>query len=213
MTDRRLPHGYSNQSWVDNAQVVKQYSGIDASVRQRTEVEALARVAGVVPVPKIIEVDPDRHRVVLTVMPGRHGQELIDEGYASLVLRAAGRTLRRLHDALPGMVHGDFGPQNLLLEPSSFQVSAVLDWEFAHDGEPIEDLAWAEWIVRMHHPAATAALPFLFEGYGSCPAWSVRHAAMLQKCVELERLCQLRGQDAAAAMWRSRTEATRAWHE
>jgi aminoglycoside phosphotransferase (APT) family kinase protein len=28
----------------------------------------------------------------------------------------------------------------------------VVDWEFAHLGDPVEDLAWCEWIVRMHHP-------------------------------------------------------------
>jgi hypothetical protein len=27
------------------------------------------------------------------------------------------------------------------------RVTAVLDWEFAHLGQPVEDLAWAEWIV------------------------------------------------------------------
>ena len=105
--------------------------------------------------------------------------------FAAEVLRAAGRTLRQLHDAVPGMVHGDYGPQNLLLDTAAWEVSAVLDWEFAHDGDPVEDLAWAEWIVRMHHPGAAGAIPVLFESYRWRPTWSVRRSAMLKRCVEL----------------------------
>lgn len=213
MTDRRLPHGYSNQSWVEQGRVVKQYRGFDAFLRMRTEIEALARAARVVPVPEVVEVDAGSHRIVLTHLPGRHGQELIEEGFATQVLQAAGRTLRRLQQAVPGMVHGDYGPQNLLFDPNSFDVSAVLDWEFAHEGDPVEDLAWAEWIVRMHHPSATDAVPALFRGHGASPTWPVRHAAMVRRCLELERLCDYRGENDAAAMWRSRAEATRAWQE
>ena len=89
-------------------------------------------MAGVVPVPGVISVDLIR-RAVPTVMPGRHGQELIDEGCASQVLAAVGRTLRLLHDSVPGLVHGDYGPQNLLFDVAAWQVSAVLDWEFARE--------------------------------------------------------------------------------
>ena len=41
------------------------------------------------------------------------------------------------------MVHGEYGPQNLLVDAATWEVSAVLDWEFAHDGDPLEDLARA----------------------------------------------------------------------
>jgi aminoglycoside phosphotransferase (APT) family kinase protein len=211
--DRRLAHGYTNQSWVEHARVVKQYDGDDADARLRTEVAALARAAGAVPVPEVVEVSALRHQAVLTFMAGRHGQELVEEGFATQVLRAAGRTLRQLRHEVPGMVHGDYGRQNLLLDTASWEVSAVLDWEFAHDGDPVEDLAWAEWIVRMHHPGATGAVPALFEGYGWWPVWPVRQAAMLDKCVKLENLCRHRGQQDEAVMWGSRKEVTRAWSE
>jgi aminoglycoside phosphotransferase (APT) family kinase protein len=39
-----------------------------------------------------------------------------------------------------GVVHGDFRTGNLLITPDG--VSAVLDWELAHLGEPLEDLGW-----------------------------------------------------------------------
>ncbi|MCX4094958.1 phosphotransferase family protein [Nocardia sp. alder85J] len=38
------------------------------------------------------------------------------------------------------LVHGDFRLGNFLVEPSG--VRAVLDWELAHRGNPIEDLGW-----------------------------------------------------------------------
>jgi aminoglycoside phosphotransferase (APT) family kinase protein len=39
-----------------------------------------------------------------------------------------------------GVVHGDFRTGNLLVDGSGLQ--AVLDWELAHAGDPIEDLGW-----------------------------------------------------------------------
>ena len=41
-------------------------------------------------------------------------------------------------DGQPTLVHGDMGLHNLMFEQG--QMSAVLDWEFAHIGDPAEDL-------------------------------------------------------------------------
>ena len=38
------------------------------------------------------------------------------------------------------VVHGDYRPANILIHDG--QVSAVLDWEFAHPGDPAEDIGW-----------------------------------------------------------------------
>ncbi|MEQ6903374.1 phosphotransferase family protein [Nocardioides sp. YIM 152588] len=40
----------------------------------------------------------------------------------------------------PRLVHGDFRLGNVLVAPDG--VTAVLDWELAHLGDPVEDLAW-----------------------------------------------------------------------
>ena len=80
------------------------------------------------------------------------------------------------------LVHGDFGPQNVLLDPETAVPTALVDWELTHIGHPVEDLAWAEWIVRTHHAAVVDRLPALFDGYGDRPAWADRHAAMIDKC-------------------------------
>jgi aminoglycoside phosphotransferase (APT) family kinase protein len=54
--------------------------------------------------------------------------------------------LRWLRDNDPGpskqvtLVHGDFRHGNLIIGPDG--VRAVLDWELAHTGDPMEDLGW-----------------------------------------------------------------------
>jgi len=63
---------------------------------------------------------------------------LIDYAYAW-----ARREARR-EPAAPVVVHGDAGPYNFLIEND--RLTAVLDWEFAHLGDPAEDLG----IVRVY---------------------------------------------------------------
>ncbi len=46
-----------------------------------------------------------------------------------------------VHNRL-AMVHGDYRTGNYLFDESSQRVTAVLDWELAHVGDPHEDLAW-----------------------------------------------------------------------
>jgi aminoglycoside phosphotransferase (APT) family kinase protein len=38
------------------------------------------------------------------------------------------------------LVHSDFNPKNLLVDPRRLQVTGLLDWEFAHAGHPFTDL-------------------------------------------------------------------------
>ena len=164
----QLAHGYTNDSWADEAGIHKHYVGIGAQERMRTELDALQAMTQLVPTPQVLAVNEGTNTVTLRRVIGRHGQELIGEGRAADVLRAAGRTLRRIHGSPTRdgsvLVHGDYGPQNLLFDADSVEVVAVLDWEFSHRGEAVEDLAWAEWIVRMHHPEAVSELTALFDG-------------------------------------------------
>ena len=189
----RLPHGYTNETRRDGDVVTKRYVGEDAVGRLRLEQGALESLAGRLPVPPVVGSTVDPPCLRLAWVAGRHGQELVDEGRAAAVLAACGRLLGVLQDVppddLPGVpgvgpvvVHGDFGPQNLLLDDDGGVPVALLDWELVHRGDPVEDLAWAEWIVRAHHPTAVGRLDALFSHSGSRPPWADRHAAMVGAC-------------------------------
>jgi aminoglycoside phosphotransferase (APT) family kinase protein len=59
--------------------------------------------------------------------------------------RALSRVCRRAQDLLDGvgracLVHGDLNPKNVLVDPATLEVTAVLDWEYAHSGHPWTDL-------------------------------------------------------------------------
>jgi hypothetical protein len=221
----RLPHGYTNATFAGHRTssgertIVKRYLGPDAEERLSKEVRALQVLAGRFPVPPLLE--HDHSRIVVGYLAGVPGQELLERKPVP-VLQEVGRVARRLQEldlggswgqAMEGsvLVHGDFGPQNMLFD-SSDQVTAVVDWEFAHVGHPIEDLAWAEWIVRTHHPHQSDALGALFDGCGIHPPWSQRHSAMLAKCAGLLAFAR-RWSAESAGVWQRRIEATEAFAE
>ncbi|MBA2326788.1 MAG: phosphotransferase family protein, partial [Actinobacteria bacterium] len=47
---------------------------------------------------------------------------------------------RATDDGPPALVHGDFRNGNFVVGPDG--IRAVLDWELAHLGDPVEDLGW-----------------------------------------------------------------------
>ncbi|MER5213995.1 phosphotransferase [Streptomyces sp. NPDC002838] len=229
---RALRHGYTNRTVGDGAVVEKTYDGPDAAARLRCERALLPRLRGRVPVPPLLRADD--HTLTLGFAPGVPGQELLDAGHAEEVLRSCGEVLRRVHatpaDVLEAeadhagggagrtdhvLVHGDFGPHNALFDPSSFQVTAVVDWEFAHLGDPVEDLAWCEWIIRMHHPEHVDALGDFYDAYGgTAPTWSTRRAAMLAKCAWYREFCQRWDPSGPGVrQWEERAGITGAWQE
>lgn len=73
-----------------------------------------------------------------------------------------------LEDTEPCVVHGDFRNGNLIIGTDG--VRAVLDWELAHLGDPMEDLAWVcvnSWrFGNIDHPVGGFGhREDLFEGY------------------------------------------------
>jgi tRNA A-37 threonylcarbamoyl transferase component Bud32 len=195
------------------------YTGSDAAARAAVERACLVDLRGVLPVPAIVEYDETS--IVMELVPGQHGQELIDAGHGRAVMRATGAILGELQSvrrpmlgSLPGngpvVVHGDFGPQNMLFDEQG-EVAAVLDWEFAHWGQAREDLAWAEWIVRMHHAPHSAVLGELFAGYGRRPPWRLRQLLMVARCEDLMSRCLREGLGEAATMWGDRLHSTKRW--
>ena len=68
-----------------------------------------------------------------------------DELHPNPVAEAAIRWLRRdppPHAQKLCLVHGDYRTGNFLYSPDG-EIKAILDWEMAHIGDPLEDLAWS----------------------------------------------------------------------
>ena len=73
----------------------------------------------------------------------------IDEGPLAEWAEEDLEGLRRLADRAQGildrttracLVHSDFNPKNILVEPSTGEVTGLLDWEYSHAGSPFTDL-------------------------------------------------------------------------
>ena len=81
-----------------------------------------------------------------------------NELVAEPVVRGALRNLRRNplpETAKAAVVHGDYRSGNFLFTPEDGQISAILDWEMCHIGDPLEDIAWAidpMWTMTRHLP-------------------------------------------------------------
>jgi aminoglycoside phosphotransferase (APT) family kinase protein len=58
----------------------------------------------------------------------------------------------QLGDERPVLAHGDFGPQNVLVEGG--HVTGLLDFEDCRAAHPLLDTAWWVWLVRTHTPEA-----------------------------------------------------------
>lgn len=92
-----------------------------------------------------------------------HWEAVIDEDELEPqpVARAAIRWMRR-NPPPPAQkiafVHGDYRTGNFLYTDDG-HIAAILDWEMAHFGDPLEDLAWALDPLWAHHnPARPAGL-------------------------------------------------------
>jgi hypothetical protein len=59
-------------------------------------------------------------------------------------------------DGSRAVVHGDFAPVNVILDPAG-EIVALLDFEHARIGPSLLDVAWWGWVVRHHHPEAWSA--------------------------------------------------------
>ena len=218
----RLRHGYTNRTRRVGPDVIeKRYEGPDARDRLEREHACLTRLSGRLPLPEVLRLDLSGPTLLLREAHGAHGQDLIEAGHAREVLRRLGSLHLRLRaiepSAVPGLggvgdgiVHGDFGPQNLLIDQ---ETSTLLDWEFAHLGDPVEDLAWAEWIVRIHHPGHSDAIPELFRAAQLEVAWGRRHRAMVARCADLLQGIEQSGPPEAIDLWRQRLRLTESWTE
>jgi aminoglycoside phosphotransferase (APT) family kinase protein len=88
-----------------------------------------------------------------------HWQTMLDTAGGAIdpVVRGAIRWLRRNpppEATKPAIVHGDYRSGNFLFTDTG-EISAILDWEMCHIGDPLEDVAWAinaMWPMTRHLP-------------------------------------------------------------
>lgn len=126
-----MRHGYTNATRTDGDVVTKAYVGPDSLIRRQREVDSLRCLAGCFPVPDLVACEPGL--LTTRLVRGRHGQELIAEGLVDQVLATCGRSLRALQslDVPQGaamrvagvVVHGDFGPNNMILSADGTQLA------------------------------------------------------------------------------------------
>lgn len=218
-----VKHGYTNRTDLEGTTVRKVYDGPDSQERQSRELRALEVLRDRFPVPRI--AGTGQGWLATDHVPGPHGQDLIEGGHAGAVLAECGRVLRQLHSLDPRLMdptaqgdvvirHGDFGPNNALFQEDGQHIAAIVDWEFSGVGEAITDIAWCEWIVRMHHPGTVDELPAFFDAYGATPPWVDRHEQMVRRCRELQQFAT-RWDPAGPGItaWRRRTKIVESWNE
>jgi aminoglycoside phosphotransferase (APT) family kinase protein len=63
----------------------------------------------------------------------------------------------------PTLVHSDFNSKNLLVDPNTWELTGLLDWEFAHAGSPYADIGNLTRFER--EPSFQASLTESFEHY------------------------------------------------
>jgi aminoglycoside phosphotransferase (APT) family kinase protein len=104
--------------------------------------DQLARIHAIDPVPLgfLLRPPPGRSPALHAVDGARTLLERL--GIANPALEFGLRWLEQHAPECPQQtfVHGDFRIGNLLVGPD--ELRAVIDWEFAHIGDPLEDLAW-----------------------------------------------------------------------
>jgi aminoglycoside phosphotransferase (APT) family kinase protein len=93
-------------------------------------------------------VEPDQVRQFVELL------DVLGEPHPALELGFRWLDANRPPSGPTAIVHGDFRTGNLIIDPTG--VRAVVDWELAHLGDPIEDLGWLcvkAWRFGSPHPA------------------------------------------------------------
>lgn len=189
----RLPYGWANGVWRIGDEGVKRYFGADSAAD--FEASLLRALQSTLPVPAVIAVSARELR--MQFVPGINGQPALEgasESEARRMFAILGRLLARIHGLgaalsvdLPGrgesLVHGDFSWPNAIFSEDRRELHALVDWEKAHLGDAVEDIAWFEWNVRKWWPPRLYGMSDFFDAYGTRPDWGTRHQAMLS-CID-----------------------------
>ena len=177
----------------------------EAAVRT-AQAMADARQVGIpVPAPTLVDVVGGTTWFVTPWVDGDLGARWLDTPERARILATAMGSLHRAVRAIDpnlaplAFVHGDFAPVNVILAADG-TIAALLDFEHAHVGDPLADVAWWGWVVRHHHPDAwDAAWPTFCLAAGADPG----HDASILRALMLEELSR-RAEAAADELTRRR---------
>ncbi len=84
------------------------------------------------------------------------------------------------------LVHSDVNPKNLLVDADTLEITALVDWEFAHAGHPFTDLGN---VLRFDR--APAYVEAVLEAYARRRGTTPRHALDLARAADLWALVDL----------------------
>lgn len=93
------------------------------------------------------------------------------------------------------LVHGDFNLKNLLIDPASGQITGLLDWEFAHAGNPATDLG--NLLRQATEPADAGYAAAVLAAYAARRGGSVEELRLLAEAADLYALIELAARAAA----------------
>lgn len=219
-----LPHGYTNNTRLENQVVVKAYSGANAHSRFLTELVMYQQLQDMAFMSELLGYDQDARSISTRYIEGRHAQDLLEE-HCDIVPFTLGKLARELQsieidtvvkakrNPSDVLVHGDFGPQDLLFASGALAKFYLVDWEWAHFGDRFEDIAWAEWIIRMHYDANPQMITSLYRGFGIVPPWNKRHELMVHKCEHILDFAKRDANAQAISMWIDRVERVKSFRE
>ena len=163
MEFRRLRHGYTNRTVGDGPGRTQDLRGTGRRAAARTGAGRADPAAGRVPLPPVRAVRRTDARAGVRrrrARRGPHRGRARDRG-AACVRDGTARD-PTASTRTPGggcSCTATTARTTCSSRPRTApRVTAVLDWEFAHLGDPVEDLAWCEWLVRTHHPEHVGAL-------------------------------------------------------
>lgn len=168
--------------------------------------------------PRFFGID-SKGREELSFLPGEVPRDL-GVFSAEQVARAA-RIIRTLHDALrdfPGcpdgmtVCHNDLSPCNFTFLDGL--PSAVIDWDAAAFGHPLDDLAYAAWMwLDVGNPdqrpdAVASGLAVMLHAYGAPPSANLCARMMMQMARVGSGIFPTEAQTSATRRW---TEECRRW--
>ncbi|NHN36528.1 phosphotransferase family protein [Pseudomaricurvus alcaniphilus] len=136
ITDSAAGSPFSNEPYGENREKSgrQMFEYLGEIVRQDPEELGLVGILAPTPIDQIWSVELNRWQQVIDELPSPEP-----------IAQAAIRWLRNNPPPVPVktcVVHGDYRSGNFMANEAG-DITAILDWEMAHIGDPLEDLCWA----------------------------------------------------------------------